>query len=159
MSVHVSSQSMSELKEQIRKDLTAAMKARDKERVAVLRMLQSSIVYAEREGELHEADNAEVQKVIAREIKKRCESATIYAEAGRAELAAAETTEADILAEYLPKQLDDAALNQLVAKAIAETGATGMQDMGKVMKAASAAAAGQADGKRISEAVKAQLQA
>ena len=73
---------MSELKDQIRKNLTAAMKARDKEQVAVLRMLQSAIVYEEREGSRHELNDAEVRKVVAREIKKRRESATIYAEAG-----------------------------------------------------------------------------
>ena len=157
MSVHVSSRSMSELKDQIRKNLTAAMKARDKEQVAVLRMLQSAIVYEEREGSRHELNDAEVRKVVAREIKKRRESATIYAEAGRAELAATESAEADVLEQYLPSQLDDAALADLVAKVIAEQGAEGIKDMGKVMKAASAAAAGRVDGKRLSEAVKAQL--
>ncbi|MDO4685080.1 MAG: GatB/YqeY domain-containing protein [Corynebacterium sp.] len=150
---------MSELQQQIRKDLTAAMKAREKEKVSVLRMLQSAITYEEREGALHELSDADVQKVIAREIKKRRESATIYAEAGRAELAAAETAEADVLAQYLPQQLDDVALATLVDQVVAEVGATGMQDMGKVMKAAATAAAGQVDGKRLSEAVKARLQA
>ncbi|AKN76108.1 GatB/Yqey domain protein [Corynebacterium ulcerans NCTC 12077] len=103
----------------------------------------------------------DVLKVIAREIKKRRESAEVYAGAGRQELADAETQEADILAEYQPAQLDDAQLAALVAQAVeevaAEHGDVTMKHMGQVMKIATAKAAGQADGKRLSTAVRAAL--
>ncbi|MDO5077757.1 GatB/YqeY domain-containing protein [Corynebacterium sp.] len=148
---------MSELHDQIRKDLTAAMRAKEKRKVAALRMLRSAIVYEEREGARHELSDAEVRRLIAREIKKRRESAAIYADAGRAELAEVESAEADVLAQYLPTQLDDAALASLVRTTIADLGAQGMGDMGRVMKAVLAEANGQADGKRVSDEVKAQL--
>lgn len=148
---------MSALKDQIRADLKEAMKAKEKERTGTIRMLLAAIQTAETEGSKHEVDDAEIQKIIAREIKKRRESADIYKTNGRDDLAEAELTEAGILEVYQPKQLDDDELAKLIDEAIAETGAESMAQMGQVMKAATAKAAGRADGKRLSEAVKARL--
>lgn len=148
---------MSALKDQIRADLKEAMKAKEKERTGTIRMLLAAIQTAETEGSKHEVDDAEIQKIIAREIKKRRESADIYTINGRDDLAEAELTEASILEVYQPKQLDDDELAKLIDEAIAETGAESMAQMGQVMKAATAKAEGRADGKRLSEAVKARL--
>ena len=148
---------MSALKDQIRADLKEAMKAKEKERTGTIRMLLAAIQTAETEGSKHEVDDAEIQKIIAREIKKRRESADIYKTNGRDDLAEAELAEASILEAYQPKQLDDQELAKLIDEAIAETGAESMAQMGQVMKAATAKAAGRADGKRLSETVKARL--
>ena len=148
---------MSTLKEQIRADLKEAMKAKEKERTGTIRMLLAAIQTAETEGSKHEVDDAEIQKIIAREIKKRRESADIYTTNGRADLAETELAEASILEVYQPKQLSDEELAALIDEAIADTGAESMAQMGQVMKAATAMADGRADGKRISEAVKARL--
>ena len=148
---------MSALKDQIRADLKEAMKAKEKERTGTIRMLLAAIQTAETEGSKHEVDDAEIQKIIAREIKKRRESAEIYQSNGRDDLASAELKEAEILEAYQPKQLDDEELAKLIDEAIAETGAESMAQMGQVMKAATAKAEGRADGKRLSEAVKARL--
>ncbi|MCG7274668.1 GatB/YqeY domain-containing protein [Corynebacterium afermentans] len=148
---------MSALKDQIRADLKEAMKAKEKERTGTIRMLLAAIQTAETEGSKHEVDDAEIQKIIAREIKKRRESADIYKTNGRDDLADAELAEAGILEAYQPKQLDDQELAKLIDEAIAETGAESMAQMGQVMKAATAKAAGRADGKRLSETVKARL--
>ncbi|AIL96030.1 GatB/YqeY domain-containing protein [Corynebacterium ureicelerivorans] len=148
---------MSTLKEQIRADLKEAMKAKEKERTGTIRMLLAAIQTAETEGSKHEVDDAEIQKIIAREIKKRRESADIYTTNGRADLAETELAEASILEVYQPKQLSDEELATLIDEAIADTGAESMAQMGQVMKAATAKADGRADGKRISEAVKARL--
>ncbi|MCT1370071.1 GatB/YqeY domain-containing protein [Corynebacterium mucifaciens] len=148
---------MSALKEQIRADLKDAMKAKEKERTGTIRMLLAAIQTAETEGSKHEVDDAEIQKIIAREIKKRRESADIYTTNGRADLAETELAEASILEVYQPKQLSDEELATLIDEAIADTGAESMAQMGQVMKAATAKADGRADGKRISEAVKARL--
>lgn len=148
---------MSALKDQIRADLKEAMKAKEKERTGTIRMLLAAIQTAETEGSKHEVDDAEIQKIIAREIKKRRESADIYKTNGRDDVADAELAEAGILEAYQPKQLDDQELAKLIDEAIAETGAESMAQMGQVMKAATAKAAGRADGKRLSEAVKARL--
>ncbi|CAB0582409.1 GatB/YqeY domain-containing protein [Corynebacterium diphtheriae] len=153
---------MSELKNKIRADLTTAMKAREKERTGTLRMLLAAIQTEETSGSKHELTDEDVLKVIAHEIKKRRESAEVYAEAGRSELADAETNEANILAEYQPQQLDDDELAALVAEAVAQVKAelgedVSMKQMGQVMKLATAQAAGRADGKRLSTAVRAAL--
>lgn len=146
---------MSELKAQIRKDMTAAMKAREKERTGALRMLLAALQVEETSGSKHELTDEDVLKVIAREIKKRRESAEVYAEAGRQELADAELFEAEVLSAYQPAQLDDEELAQLVAEAIAAVeGEVTIRQMGQVMKIATAKAAGRADGKRLSTAVR-----
>jgi uncharacterized protein YqeY len=154
---------MAELKDRLRTDLTAAMKSRDKLRTATLRMLLSAIKNEEVSGkEPRELTDADVIKVLAKESKKRAESAEIYTQNGRGELAANEHAEARVIDEYLPTPLTEAELVDVVDTAIAqvaeETGeAPGMKQMGLVMKAANAIAAGKADGSRLSAAVKARL--
>ncbi|WP_288857600.1 GatB/YqeY domain-containing protein [uncultured Corynebacterium sp.] len=148
---------MSELKAQLRADLKTAMKAKEKERTGTIRMLLAAIQTAETEGTKHEVDDAEILKIIAREVKKRRESAEIYATNGRQELADAELREAEILEAYQPAQLTDEEVDALVEEAVAEVGAESMAQMGQVMKTANAKAAGRVDGKRLSTAVKARL--
>ena len=153
---------MSQLKETIRGDLKTAMKAREKERTSAIRALLAAIQAEETNGARHELTDEDVLKVIAREIKKRRESAEVYAENGRQELADAELADVPYFEAYQPEQLDDAELDTLVGEAIAkveaETGETvTIKQMGNVMKVATAKAAGRADGKRLSAAVKAKL--
>ena len=153
---------MSALKEQIRADLKEAMKAKEKERTGTIRMLLAAIQTAETEGAKHEVDDAEIQKIIAREIKKRRESAEVYEENSRPELAEAELADVPFFEAYQPRQLDESELQALVKESIAEVEAENgeaptMKQMGAVMKVANAKAAGQADGKRLSAEVKSQL--
>lgn len=154
---------MSTLKERLRSDLTAAMKARDELVKATLRLTLTAIGNAEVAGTEHrDLSDEEVLKVIAKEQKKREESAEAFAAAGRTEQAAQERAEGEVLAGYLPTQLTDAELSEIAAAAVAEvtaeTGETpGPRQMGLVMKKATAAAAGRADGKRLSTAVRSLL--
>ncbi|GAA1472922.1 GatB/YqeY domain-containing protein [Corynebacterium felinum] len=152
---------MSELKAQIRQDMTTAMKARDKQRTGALRMLLAAIQTEETAGTKHELNDQEVLKVIAREIKKRKESAEVYAANNRQELADNELAEAAVLAEYQPKQLSDEEVTALVAVVIdnvrAEHGEATMKQMGQIMAQATEKAAGAVDGKRLSSAVRAAL--
>lgn len=153
---------MSELKDSIRADLKTSMKAKDKERTGTIRMLLAAIQAEETNGAKHELTDEDVLKVIAREIKKRRESAEIYQTNGRDDLAASELAEVKVLEDYQPAQLSDDELTKLVDDAISavceETGAdVTMKQMGQVMKAATAKAAGRADGKRLSGAVKTRL--
>ncbi|SEK52897.1 hypothetical protein SAMN05444583_102205 [Rhodococcus maanshanensis] len=143
--------------------MTAAMKAKDALRLQTLRMLLAAIQTEEVSGkEARELTDDEVLKVLAKESKKRGESAEIYTEAGRGELAATERAEAQIIDEYLPTPLTDAELADVADTAIAQVAEEigerpGMRHMGQVMKAATALAAGKADGTRISKAVKDRL--
>ena len=154
---------MSELKQRLRDDLTAAMKARDELVKGTLRMTLTAIGNAEVAGtEARQLSDDEVLKVIAKEAKKRAESAEAFSAAGRAELAAQEIAEGEVLAGYLPTQLTDDELAAIAAAAVAETeaelgSAPGQRQMGQVMKKANAAAAGRADGGRVAAAVKALL--
>ena len=125
---------MSELKDKIRADLKEAMKAKEKERTGTIRMLLAAIQTAETEGTKHEVDDAEIQKIIAREIKKRRESAEIYQSNGREDLASQELTEAEILEGYQPTQLTDEELASLVDATVADLNASSMAQMGAVMK-------------------------
>jgi uncharacterized protein len=151
------------LKEQLRADLTAAMKARDELVKATLRMTLTAIGTAEVAGtEARQLDDAEVTKVIAKEAKKRAEAAEAFAAAGRDELAVQERAEGEVLARYLPSQLTDDELDAVVRAAVEDTAAElgerpGPRQMGQVMKRATAAAAGRADGRRLSAAVRALL--
>ncbi len=143
--------------------MTAAMKAKDALRLQTLRMLLAAIQTEEVSGkEARELTDDEVLKVLAKESKKRGESAEIYTEAGRGELAATERAEAQVIDEYLPTPLTDAELADVADTAIAQVAEEigerpGMRQMGQVMKAATALAAGKADGTRISKAVKDRL--
>lgn len=155
---------MSTLKEQLRADLTAAMKARDELVKATLRMTLTAIGNAEVAGtEARELDDAEVLKVIAKEAKKRAEAAEAFAGAGREELAAQERAEGEVLARYLPSQLTDDELAAIARAAVDDAAAElgerpGPRQMGQVMKRATAAVAGRADGGRVAAAVRALLQ-
>lgn len=154
---------MAELKDRLRADLTAAMKAQDKLRTATLRMLLASIQSEEVAGkQSRELSDEDVLKVLAREAKKRGEAAEIYTQNGRGELAANEHAEARIIDGYLPTPLTDAELADVVDTALAQVAEQlgerpGVRQMGQVMKAANAIAAGKADGARLSAAVKARL--
>lgn len=154
---------MAELKDKLRADLTAAMKSQDKLRTATLRMVLAAIQSDEVSGkQARELSDAEVIAVLARESKKRGEAAEVYTQNGRGELAASEHAEARIIDEYLPTPLTDAELADVADTAIAQVAEQigerpGMRQMGQVMKAATAIAAGKADGARLSAAVKARL--
>jgi len=149
---------MPELKERLRSDLTVAMKARDEIRTRTLRMVLTEISKEEVAGATaRDLDDAEIERVIAREAKRRREAAEAFSGAGRADQAAAERAEGDVLAAYLPAQLDDAELAALVAEAIAATGAAGPSAMGQVMKAATPKVAGRAEGSRVAAEVRRQF--
>ena len=146
------------LKAQLRSDLTTAMKARDELRSATLRMTLAAITTEEVAGKVaRELSDDEVLKVIGREVKKRKEAAEAFAGAGRAEQAAREEAEGEVLTAYLPAQLSDEELQVLVDAAVAETGAEGPRGMGAVMKVLTPRVAGRADGSRVAAAVKAKL--
>ena len=146
------------LKAQLRTDLTTAMKARDALRSATLRMALTAITNEEVAGKVaRELSDDEVLKVLGREVKKRKEAAEAFAGAGRAEQAAREEAEGEVLTAYLPAQLSDGELQALVDAAVAETGAEGPRGMGAVMKVLTPRVAGRADGSRVAAAVKAKL--
>ena len=132
----------------VKQDLTAAMKAGEKDRVGALRLVLSELQKAEKAGDGDEL------AVLRRERKRRLEAAQAFSDAGRAELAEGEHAEAEMIAAYLPAELSDDELQAIVAAAVAETGATEAKDMGMVMKAAMAKTGGRADGKRVSALVK-----
>jgi uncharacterized protein YqeY len=154
---------VSTLKERLRSDLTAAMKSRDELVKATLRMTLTAIGNAEVAGdEARELGDDEVLAIIRKEAKKRAESAEAFAGAGRDELAAQERAEGEVLARYLPAQLSDDELTEIARAAVEQTTTElgerpGPRQMGQVMKNASAAAAGRADGRRLATAVKALL--
>lgn len=139
------------------------MKAKDKERTGAIRMLLSALQEEETKGTKHELDDAAVLKVITREVKKRRDSAQVYADNGRDDLAAVELAEVEVLSGYQPEQLSDEELKELVNSVVGEIAADAdaapsMKQMGQVMKLAQSRAAGRVDGKRLSTAVKAKLQ-
>lgn len=149
---------MPTLKDQLRADLTTAMKARDETRTRTLRMALTSITNEEVSGAAaHDLSDEEIVRILAREARRRREAAAAFADAGRTEQAAAERAEEEVLAAYLPAQLDDAELAGLVAAAIAETGASGPAGMGQVMKALTPKVAGRADGSRVAAMVRSRL--
>jgi uncharacterized protein YqeY len=131
----------------VKQDLTAAMKAGEKDRVGALRLVLSELQKAAKEGGDDEL------AVLRRERKRRHESAQAFRDAGRGELADAEESEAAIIETYLPAELSDDELRTIVTEAIAEAGAESPKDMGQVMKAAMPKVAGRADGKRVSALV------
>ena len=149
---------MPTLKDQLRSDLTAAMKARDETRTRTLRMALTSVSNEEVSGTAaHELTDDDVIKILTREAKRRREAAAAFAEAGRGDQAAAERAEEDVLAGYLPAQLDDDELAAMVTAAIAETGASGPASMGQVMKVLTPRVAGRAEGSRVAAMVRGQL--
>ncbi|KJK57497.1 GatB/YqeY domain-containing protein [Saccharothrix sp. ST-888] len=149
---------MTTLKVQLQEDLTAAIKARDELRSSTIRLTLAAVTSEEVAGKTkRELSDDEVLKVIAREAKKRREAAEAFETAGRADSAAQERAEGEVLAQYLPKQLSDEELTAIVAAAVAESGATGPQGMGAVMKLVRPKVEGVAEGGRVAAAVKAAL--
>jgi uncharacterized protein len=149
---------MPTLKDQLRSDLTTAMKSRDETRTRALRMALTAISTEEVSGSAaHDLTDDQIVRILTREVKRRREAAAAFAEAGRTNQAAAEEAEEEVLSGYLPAQLDDAELSALVAAAIAETGATGPSGIGPVMKAVTPRVAGRADGSRVAAMVRSQL--
>ncbi|HET7431710.1 MAG TPA: GatB/YqeY domain-containing protein [Nocardioides sp.] len=151
---------MSALKDRLRSDLTTAIKARDELRSSTLRMVLSAITNAEVAGkQARELSDDDIVGVLSTEAKKRREAATAFADAGRTELADKETAEAAVLADYLPEQLDQAAIVEIVTAAITQTGAAGegMRAMGKVMGVVTPQVRGRADGAAVAAEVKRQL--
>jgi len=146
------------LKVQLRSDLTEAMRAKDDVRRSTLRMALTAITNEEVAGkQSRELTDDEVVKVLARELKKRNEAATAFADAGQRERADAELAEAQILESYLPAQLSDDEVAGVVTAAINELGVSGPQAMGQVMKVVQPTIAGRADGGRVAAEVKRQL--
>jgi uncharacterized protein YqeY len=146
---------MSTLKEQLKSDLTAAMRERDQVRAGSIRMALTAVTNEEVAGKEHrELSDDDVLKVLTKEAKKRREAAEAYTGAGRAELAAKEEAELAVLETYLPTQLGDDELEAIVREAVAASGATGMPQMGQAMVAANAAVAGRAEGGRVAAVVR-----
>jgi uncharacterized protein len=133
--------------EQVQDDARSALKAREREKAAALRLIVDAL---QQDAKLGKGDEI---AVLQRERKKRVEAAEAYEGAGRAEQAAGERREAELIEAYLPAQLSDEELEGLVAEAVAETGATERKQMGQVMSAVMPKVAGRADGKRVSAAV------
>ena len=151
---------MSDLKERLRTDLTAAIKARDEVRSSTLRMVLTAITNAEVAGKTaRELSDDDVIGVLSAESKKRREAAEAFEDAGRADSAAKERAEAAVLADYLPAQLDADEISRLVSEAVERTGAAGegMRAMGKVMGVLQPQVKGRADGGVVAAEVKRQL--
>ncbi|MDP6862535.1 MAG: GatB/YqeY domain-containing protein [Actinomycetota bacterium] len=146
------------LLDQIRADLTAAMKSKDKLTVATLRSVVAAVQEAEVAGtSATTLDDEQVQKVIAAQAKRRVEAAEAFEEGGRTEKAADERAELTILEQYLPEQLDADALAMIVERVLADGGYSTMADMGQAMKAVNAEVAGKAEGRIVAELVKSHL--
>lgn len=143
---------MSGLADRIRSDMTEAMKAQERDRTSVLRMLQSSIKYAQIEAG-HPLSDDEALAVIRKAVKQRQDSIDQYTSANRTDLAEKERSEMELLKQYLPPELSDAEIESGIREIIVSTGAQSKKDMGKVMKEATARYRGRVDGRRISEMV------
>ncbi len=141
------------LKAQIMADMKKAMKAKEKEKVGTLRMFTAAIKQVEVD-ERKELSDQDILSIVGKMIKQRKDAAVQYADAGREDLQAKELAEITVLEDYLPEQLSEAAIKEIIQAIITESGASGMQDMGKVMGLAKAQIAGQADMGQVSQAVK-----
>jgi uncharacterized protein YqeY len=146
------------IKEQLKLDLTEAIRSRDEIVSGTIRMVLTAITNEEVSGkEARQLSDEEVIVVLSREAKKRREAAEAFAEAGRTDKATLEKAEGEVIAKYLPAQLTEADIAAMIAEAIAATGAAGPADMGKVMGAIKGKIAGKADGSVVSSLVKAAL--
>jgi len=143
---------MTTLLERLQSDVKEAMKARDSERVQTLRLFVNA-VQVEAKAKLRDLEDAEVVSVLQREKKKRVEAAEAFEAGGHPDRAAVERAQQELLDTYLPEQLSERELDDIVNTAIAEVGASGPGDMGAVMKAVMPKIAGRADGKAVSGAV------
>lgn len=151
---------MGELKDTLKQDLTTSMKARDELRTSTLRMVLTAIGNEEVAGKAARTLSADEERVVlAREAKKRREAAEAFRSGGAEDRAQRELDEEQVLTGYLPTQLEDSELQALVAEAVAESGASGPQAMGAVMKLVSPRVAGRAEGGRVAAAVRAALAA
>jgi uncharacterized protein YqeY len=149
---------VSTLKDRLESDLRDAMKSREELVTSTLRMAIAAVRNAEVAGkQARELSDDEVLSVLTREAKKRREAATAFGDAGRAESAAKELAEEEIIGRYLPQQLSDAEIAEIVAEALRAGGFTGPPQMGPAMKAAQAAVAGRAEGGRVAAEVRRQL--
>lgn len=138
--------------------MKAAMKAKDQDSLAALRAVKSAILLAQTEsGSKEELTEDQEIKLLQKLVKQRKDSAAIYTEQSREDLAKPELAQAEVISQFLPAQLSEEEVAKIIEEIIAETGAAGMKDMGKVMGQASAKLAGQADGKTISTIVKQKL--
>lgn len=146
---------MSSLTNRIQEDLKAAMKAKDSDRLAVIRALKTAMTNAaiEKGGPQAEIDDAAAMAIVRKQVKQRQDSATQFRDAGRTELADKEEAEIILLEAYLPSPLTEAEIVELVEAAIQEAGASSKADMGKVMKLVQERAAGRADGRTLSQEV------
>jgi len=144
------------LKVQVHEQMTAALRAGEKVRLGALRMLASSITNREKEV-MRELSDDEVREVAAKEVKRRTESIEAFESAGRTELAEKERAEREVLQAFAPEQLSDAEVDALIDGAISATGATSMQEMGKVMGAVMASAKGKVDGSVVQQKVRERL--
>jgi uncharacterized protein YqeY len=144
------------LKERLTEDMKSAMRGAEKERLSTIRMVQAAIKQREVDERIT-LDDAQVVAVLEKMIKQRRESVVQFEQGGRADLAAKESAEIELLQSYLPTQLSDAEIDALIRDAIAATGATSMKDMGKVMGVVKGRAAGRADMGAVSARIKAAL--
>lgn len=142
------------LEQQIQKDIMEAMKSHDTVRLNAVRAIKSEILLAKTSSTEHELEDSDVMKLIQKLVKQRKESAEMYVQAGRQELADNELAEAKFMEAYLPKALSEDEVRNILKQIISEVGASSPKDMGKVMGAATKRLAGQADGRTISTIVK-----
>ena len=142
------------LEQQIQKDIMEAMKAHNESRLNATRGIKSEILLAKTSGGDHELTDGDILKIIQKLVKQRKESAELYTQGGRPELAEKEIAEMKVMEAYLPKALSEDEVRNILKEVVAEVGATGPKDMGKVMGAATKKLAGQADGRMISTIVK-----
>lgn len=145
------------LEEKVGKDLVAAMKTRDAGALRALRAIKAEILLFQTSGTRDALDEKQETRILQKMVKQRQESLSIYEEQGREDLAAKEREEIEVLKRYLPEQMQEADLRRFLSELIAELGATGMQDMGRVMGAANQHLAGRADGKTIAAIVREKL--
>ncbi|WP_373055471.1 GatB/YqeY domain-containing protein [Zunongwangia sp. H14] len=146
------------LQEKVMAEMKAAMKAKDSTKLEALRAVKSAILLANTESSSKDGlSEDEEMKLLQKLVKQRKESAAIYREQGRADLAEPEEKQSEVIESFLPEQMTEAEIEAKVDEVIAKTGASGMQDMGKVMGAVTAELAGRADGKTISSIVKRKL--
>ena len=145
------------IKDMLNQDMKAALKAGEKDRLSVIRMAKSAILYAEKE-KLHELKDEEIIEVLFREVKKRKQDMEEYRRLGKEEVAKSLEQEIAILSGYLPQPLTQEELEEIIRQTISEVGANGMKDMGKVMGAVMPKVKGRADGSQVSSLVKKLLQ-
>ena len=145
------------LQENVNEQLKAAMKAKDTVALESLRAIKTAIMMTQTQAGAKELTSDDEIKLVQKLVKQRKDSAEIFRQQGRVDLAEPEEAQIKIIEQFLPEQLDETAITEIVAAIIAKTGAAGMQDMGKVMGMASKAMAGKADGKTISSIVRQKL--